>query len=367
MKKLTLNLIVLLLFTSVITKAQTVPERPIQTAVPFLTITPDARAGALGECGAATTADISSIYHNAAKYNFIDSKSGLIISYSPWLSKIANGMMISYLGGFYKINDRQVFSASLKYFSIGEIQFTNQQGQNTTIYNPNEYALDAAYSLKLAEHFSGAIALRFIYSNLSGGATIGTHAGYAAASDLSFYYNKPLTIGDKDATFAWGINFSNLGTKISYGTNMTSFIPMNLKTGVSLKYKFDDYNTLMWTGDINKLMVPTQDSINTENISVVQGIFSSFADAPYGLKEEFHEIMFSTGLEYDYNQRFFIRGGYFYENPNKGDRHYATAGIGLKYNIFNIDFSYLIPIRSQSPLEGTMRFTINFYFGRIQQ
>jgi len=378
MKKLILTATMIISITLNL-KAQNFDELPIYPAVPFLTITPDARGGALSETGAATIPDVSSIYHNPSKYSFIESKAGLIISYSPWLRSIANDMMINYLGGFYKFNDRQAFATSIKYFSVGEIQFTNNLGQNTTIFKPNEFAIDGAYALKLAEKFGGAISLRFIYSNLTGGSSNvpGSHAGIAVASDLSFFYSKNFELSDKNANFAWGINFSNIGTKINYGTNATGFIPSNLKTGVAFTYSFDDFNKIMFALDINKLLVPSSpiyDSNHTaiiagtdlNNTSVVEGIFRSFYDAPNGFKEELHELYYSAGSEYIYNNRFFVRGGYYYEHPKKGDRQYFNLGLGFKYSIFNIDFSYLIPVKSKSALEGTMRFSLNFYFNQKQ-
>lgn len=360
-------------------KAQTFDEIPIYPAVPFLTITPDARGGSLSETGAATTPDVASIYHNPSKYSFIDSKAGIIISYSPWLRSIANDMMINYLGGFYKFNDRQAFAASIKYFSVGEIDFTNNFGDKITVFKPNEFAIDGAYSLKLAENFGGAISLRIIYSNLTGGSSnvTGSHAGFAVASDLSFFYSKNFEISENKANFSWGLNLSNMGSKITYGTNATGFIPSNFKTGAAFTYSFDDFNKIMLALDVNKLLVPSSPIYepNTTNViagtdlnntSVVEGIFRSFYDAPNGFKEELHELYYSTGAEYAYNNRFFIRGGYYYEHPKKGDRQYVNIGLGFKYSIFNIDFSYLIPVVSKSALEGTMRFTLNFYFNKKQ-
>ncbi len=372
MKKLFFLIITVIFANSIY--GQDYDEQIITTAVPFLTITPDARAGAMGDIGAATTPDLTSIFYNSAKYSFINKKSGLQISYSPWLHKIASDMSINYLSGYYKINKTQAFAASLKYFAIGQIQFTNEQGQNTIAYKPNEFALTGAYALRLTDNFSGSIALRFILSSLTGGVSSGasvSHAGIAVAGDLAFFYRKPFDLKNNDAQFNWGINFSNIGTKIDYGSEMRAFIPTNLKTGVGFRYYFDEFNSLELGLDINKLMVPTP-PIYDENLNVIrgtppdasvtEGIFLSFADAPSGMKEEFHEIMWGTGLEYAYNQLFFIRGGLFYENPAKGGRRFFSTGIGFKYNVLNLDFSYLIPIYSHSPLEATMRFTLSFYF-----
>lgn len=374
MKKLSLFL-TLLVFTASSFFAQDYEENIITTAVPFLTITPDARAGAMGDIGAATSADITSIFYNAAKYSFIDKKSGLQASYSPWLNKIASDMSINYLAGYFKINDKQAFAASLKYFSIGEIQFTDQYGNNTIAYKPNEFAVTGAYALRLTEFFAGSISLRAILSDLTGGATSGnvTHAGFAVAGDLAFYYNKPIMLKSKDAVINWGVNFSNIGTKISYGSDLRAFIPTNFKTGIGFKYYFDEFNSLELGIDINKLMVPSP-AIYDENgqvivgtppdVSVTEGIFRSWGDAPSGFKEEIHEIMLGTGLEYGYNDMFFLRGGLFYENPKKGGRRFFSTGVGFKYNVLNLDFSYLVPIYSHSPLEATMRFTLSFYFNK---
>lgn len=360
---------------SVFTYAQEYEENIITTAVPFLTITPDARAGAMGDIGAATSPDITSIFYNAAKYSFIEKKSGLQTSYSPWLNKIASDMSINYLSGFFKINDQQAFAASLKYFRIGSIQFTDQYGNNTIAYSPNEFALTGAYALRLTDYFAGSISLRVILSSLTGGATTGSvsHAGFAAAGDLAFAYNRPVYLKGNDAVISWGVTFSNIGTKISYGSDLRAFIPTNFKTGVGFKYAFDEFNSLELGIDINKLMVPSP-AIYDDNgqvvvgtppdASVTEGIFRSWGDAPNGFSEEIHEVMLGTGLEYAYNDLFFLRGGLFYESPQKGGRRFFSTGLGFRYNVLVLDFSYLVPIYSHSPLEATMRFTLSFYFNR---
>lgn len=383
MKKYKFLVVLMILGTSVFAQYK---EQKITTGVPFLTITPDGRGGSMGDIGAATSTDITSIFYNPAKYSFSEKKSGLQISYSPWLHKIASGMSINYLAGYYKINEQQAFSASLKYFAIGEIIFTDEFGQTLTPFSPNEFALTTAYSMKLTENFSGAIGIKAIYSNLTGNLTsTNTHPGFAAAGDLSFYLHKPIEIKSKDAILSWGINFSNLGTKISYGTFISPFIPANLRTGVGLKYYIDEFNTIEFGIDLNKLLVPTPPIFKTDengnlipssdggyereagldpNVDVTTGIIHSFYDAPNGFSEEIHEIMFGTGVEYAYNSTFFVRGGLFYESPEKGGRRYATTGVGFKFNVFNIDFSYLVPIYSHSPLEATLRFTLSFYFDK---
>ncbi len=344
-------------------------ESIITTAVPFLTIAPDPRGGAMGDLGVATSADISSLYYNAAKYSFMEKISGVQANYSPWLPKIANDMALHYLSGYYKINEKQAFAFSMKYFQIGEIQFTNEYGEYITASKPNEFALTGGYSMLLTDNFSGAISMRFIYSNLTGGVSGAssqlTHAGIAVAGDLAFFYNKPLTIGGKDAVARWGINFQNLGTKISYGTSLRPFIPTNLKTGAGLEYTIDDFNSIAVNLELNKLMVPTPDSTGPHfDMSVTEGIFTSFADAPGGFKEELHEITESFGLEYAYNQMFFIRSGVFYENANKGGRQFLTLGIGFKFSVFELNYSYLVPLYRDNALANTMRFSFGFYFNQ---
>jgi len=367
MKKISLFLLIAIL--SIISQAQDNAESIITTGVPFLGITPDAKGGAMGDVGAATSPDISSIFYNAAKYSFIEKNSGIEISYCPWLRGITSDMSINYASGYFKINDKQVFAASFDYFSIGSIQFTNEFGEVIKAANPREFALNGAYSMLLTKNLSGSIALKFIFSDLTGGVSgyADTHPGIAVAGDLGFYYNKSFYIKNKDVRFNWGINLSNLGTKINYGSSLMPFIPSNFKTGVGGKYNFDDFNSLELSIEMNKLLVPTPDPLNPTgyyDISVAGGIIQSFYDAPGGFKEEMHEIIWSSGLEYAYNNMLFLRGGVFYENPDKGGRRFVSTGIGFKYNVFTIDFSYLIPVYSQSPLANTMRFTLSFYFDK---
>ncbi len=376
MKKISL-LTLLLIITASFFYAQNYEELKITTGVPFLTINPDARGGSMGDIGAATSADLTSIFYNPAKYSFSEKNSGFLISYSPWLQKITSDMSINYISGFFKTNENQAFAMSLKYFRIGQIDFTDVNGDFITAYSPNEFALTGAYSLKLGNNFSGAVGLKVIYSNLTGGISQGelTHAGVAVAGDLAFYLHQPITIKNKDAIFSWGINLSNIGTKISYGTYIRPFIPSNLRTGIAFKYIFDEFNTLEFGIDLNKLMVPTpptyddNDSLvngSNPDINVTEGIIRSFYDGQ-DFTEEMHEIMLGTGLEYCYNQTFFLRSGLFYESPYKGGRRYITTGLGFRFNVFNIDFSYLIPIYSHSPLEATLRFTLAFYFDKNVQ
>ncbi len=371
----------------------------IQTAVPFMTITPDSRAGALGEVGVATSPDINSQNWNPAKYPFIESEGGVALSYTPWLRKLINDINLAYLVGFYKFGDRQVVSASLRYFSLGQIVFTNNYGTPQGVYVPNEFAVDAGYSRLLTDRFSGGIVFRFIRSDLTGGVyingTTASRAAIAIAGDLAFYYrNTDLVLGSRDGTLGLGVNISNMGNKVAYTeTSDKTFLPINLKLGGALTIDMDDYNSITFMADLNKLLVPTppiyaKDSlggtliVNGEkvieygrdpNIPTPVGMVQSFYDAPGVLmedgsrsvfREEFNEIMFGLGLEYWYREQFAIRAGYFYEHETKGNRKYFTLGVGLKLNVFELDFSYLVPVKQNNPLANTLRFTLGFEFGK---
>ena len=347
----------------------------IQTVVPFLTIAPDSRAGAMGDVGVATSPDIFSMHWNPAKYAFIDGEGGFGIGYSPWLRSLISDINISYLSGYYRIDDKQVVSASLLYSSLGEILFTDNVGNEMMVFRANEFSVDGAYSRKLSKEFSGAIALRFIYSNLTGGhytGTTETKPGISFAADVSFYYVKEISISGKDAEISAGTNLSNLGAKMSYTDgDDPDFIPMNFKLGGGTSIFLDRYNKLGAFIDLNKLLVPTPPIRDIEgniidgkdpNVSVPVAIFQSFTDAPGGFKEEMKEISYSLGLEYLYNNQFAIRGGYFHEHASKGNRKYFTAGAGLKMSVFSLDFSYLMPVVSNHPLARTLRFSLSFDF-----
>ena len=354
----------------------------ITTAVPFLTITPDSRAGAMGDVGAATTPDVNSLHWNPAKYAFTNENFGIALSYTPWLRKLTGDMSLNNLSSFFRINNRQTIGLSLTYFTIGQIQFTNINGDPLIAFNPNEFSVNGAYALKLSEHISGAVAMRFIYSNLTGGISAPgggeSHPGLAAGGDLAFFYTKDLSIKDKLANLSLGINISNLGNKISYGATTESFIPSNMKIGAAFTTHLDDYNSFMFAFDINKLLVPTL-PIYDDNGDILKGqdpdvavptaIIHSFYDAPWGVKEELHELMYSVGIEYWYVQKFAVRAGYFHEHAFKGNRKYVTAGIGLSLNVFALDFSYLIPVSSsgQHPLAETMKFTLGFKIGKNKE
>lgn len=349
----------------------------IVTAVPFLLITPDARAGSMGDAGVAVQPDGNTMSINPSKLTFLDKPYGFAVSYSPWLKSLVPDINLAYLSGFYKLDDARVIGASLRYFSLGEIQFVDVNQQDQGIFNPSEFAFDLTYAQKFGESFSLGTAVRYIYSNLSSGQFIGgqeRHAGSALAVDVSAYYQQPAVLMGGDAIVSGGINISNIGTKMSYVEieGYQNFLPTNLKIGGASTFLIDDYSQLTFALDFNKLLVPTQPvySENGEIIagkdpdrSVPAGIFGSFSDAPGGFKEELKEINIAVGIEYWYNQQFAFRTGYFYENPSKGDKRYFTVGAGLKYNVFNMDFAYLMANTQKSPLANTLRFSLLFNFG----
>ncbi|MCF8459492.1 MAG: type IX secretion system outer membrane channel protein PorV [Flavobacteriales bacterium] len=385
-------------------RADDIQLNTITTAVPFLMISPDARAGAMGDVGAATDADGASIHWNPAKMAFIDNKMGFAVSYTPWLRALVPDINLAYISGYGKIGKKgqQTLSGSLRFFSLGSIQFTDNNGTSIGNFTPSEFSLDVSYARKLSREFSGGISLRYIYSNLTGGINVGgadTKAAQTAAADISFYYktNKVEIAGKKTAISA-GINISNIGGKVAYTqTNEEDFIPINFRFGVGFKYFADDRNSIGVYFDINKLMVPTPPTygknqyINDElpqgdsigqlnnpanldptyqqiiagkdpNRSVPNGMFTSFADAPGGSAEELREINLAIGLEYWYNKLFAIRAGYFHEHYSKGNRQFFTVGAGIRYNVFGLDFAYLIPTTQRNPLENTLRFTLTFDF-----
>jgi len=351
----------------------------IQTVVPFLTIAPDSRAGGMGDAGVATSPDVYSMHWNPAKFAFIDGKGGVGLSYSPWLRNLVPDINIAYLSGYKRLDSRQVLSGSLIYSSLGDVPFTDDFGNLERTFKPNEFAIDAGYARLFSEKISGSIAFRFIYSNLTGGAYSGgvaTKPGTSFASDISGYYIDQISIFRKDATLGFGVNFSNIGSKMSYSDAQTSdFIPMNMRIGSSANIELDNYNSITATIDLNKLLVPTPPIYDSSgeiidgkdpNVSVPVAIFQSFYDAPGGFKEEMHEIMYSFGLEYWYNKQFAIRGGYFHENETKGNRKYFTTGAGFRLNAFTLDFSYLIPMTQNHPLARTLRFSLSFDFNALR-
>lgn len=354
-------------------KTSTTGANAITTGVPFLTIAPDSRAGAMGDAGVATSPDINSQAWNAAKYAFATSDMGVALSYTPWLRNLVSDINLAYLVGYKRLDDQQTMSASLRYFTLGDISFMSEYGDPTGTQKPNEFAIDFGYTRLLSDNFSGAVAIRYIRSDLTGGQMVNgveTHAGNSYAADVAFYYQNEIRVNHKTSVIAAGINISNIGSKISYTDGATKdFIPTNLKLGLSYKTELDKYNTLTFAFDANKLLVPTPDTANVDivtglgaNISPIAGIFKSFSDAPGGAKEEFKEINFSVGTEYWYNNQFALRAGFFYEDPTKGNRKFFTAGAGLKMNVFALDFSYLLPVAQNNPLANTLRFTLSFDF-----
>lgn len=348
----------------------------VYTAVPFLLITPDARAGSMGEAGVAVQPDANTMSINPSKLAFLEKPYGFSASYSPWLKSLVPDINLAYISGFYKLDARSAIGASLRYFSLGQIQLTDPSGLDNGIANPNEFAFDLTYSKRFGEDFSLGTTARYIYSNLNSAQVSGIQSarpGKAIAVDVSAYYKKPTILFAKDAILSAGLNISNIGTKMSYSDGGAEyFLPTNLKLGAASTIIIDDYSQFTFALDFNKLMAPTEPIRDSNgNIisgkdtdrSVLSGMFGSFADAPGGFSEEVKEISIGAGAEYWYNQQFALRAGYFYEAPEKGDRRYFTLGAGLKYNVFNIDFAYLIANPQKSPLANTLRFSLLFNFG----
>lgn len=362
-------------------------RRVITTAVPFMTIAPDARSGAMGDVGSAISPDANSAHWNASKLALIDKKYGFSLAYTPWLGKIINDMSISYLSGYYKLSREQAVAMSLRYFDLGDIFFTDEFGVNNGQFSPREIAIDATYARLLAENFSIGVALRYIHSNLTGNfssSTIEARPGNSVAADISMFWSKDLLFSGANSNVAFGGSITNIGAKLSYSDeNNKDFIPTNLRLGTAFKTNLDPFNTLTIALDFNKLMVPSPpvyvfndngslavDANGNKIIArgkdpergLLSGIFGSFADAPDGFKEEIHEIMIGLGMEYWYNNIFAARLGYFYENAKKGNRKYFTMGVGFRYQVFGIDFAYLVPTEQNHPLSETLRFTLIFDF-----
>ncbi|MCX6243349.1 MAG: type IX secretion system outer membrane channel protein PorV [Bacteroidetes bacterium] len=375
-----LLVLVCFLFTS-----RTFPQgNPITTAVPFLLIAPDARGGGMGDAGVSTSADVYSLFWNPAKYAFCDKDFGFGIGYVPWLRGLVNDIGLASVAGFKKFGDKQAIAMSLRYFSMGTVTFTNETGQELGDVKPNEWTIDATYARKFTPAFSGAVAARFIYSNLVPVKYIeNVRPGTSVAADIALYYHKELEI--KGLTGAWisaGLDISNIGSKISYSSSSVTrdFIPTNFRIGPTFTMDIDEYNRMSIGVDFNKLLVPTPpiyatDSVGNPikgeiakgmdpNVSPVTGMIQSWYDAPGGFQEEMQEWTISPLIEYWYNKLFSIRMGYFYENKNKGDRQFFTIGAGLRYNVFGLDFSYLVPVKNNNPLQNTMQFTLLFNFDK---
>jgi hypothetical protein len=369
---------------------------PVETTVPFLTIAPESRGGGMADIGAATTPDVNSMHWNPAKYAFIDNKFGASFSYTPWLHSLVNDINLAYLSGYYKLGQQHTLAATLRYFSLGEVEFRNDQAELIKQAKPFEMAFDVAYARVFGKHISGGLAFRYINSNLASGATVNgvdSKPGWSLAVDASTFYTNNIKLGSKDAKLSFGLNISNIGKKISYGDDLhKEFIPTNMRLGGALAIDLNEYNSFTFAVDLNKLLVPTQpvywpDSLDNNgnkvirdgmdpNVSVVSGIFQSFYDAPgvpksngsrSVFKEELQEVTYAIGVEYWYHKQFAIRGGYFHENQYKGNRKFFTLGLGLRLNVFGIDFSYLVPTNANNPLANTLRFTLIFDFGATKK
>ncbi len=354
---------------------------PVHTAVISQTITPDARAGGMGEVGAATDPDVASQYWNPAKYPFCISRSGVTMGYTPWLRQLVNDMNIANLTGYYRIGDYSAVSASMHYFSLGEV-YTNFPEDGSTASDdamtikPYEMSFDVAYSLMLSEKFSLGAGVRFLLSDMSYTATEETSATTAFAADLACYYQNYVNIGQRECQLGLGLYLRNIGSKMSFaGSNRSEFIPTNMRLGASLMIPINEYNRFTIAADANKLLVPTrpikndgetdqeyQTRLDDEyyNVGSISGIFKSFSDAPGGFKEELEEVQWSIGAEYTYNDRFSLRGGYHHEAENKGNRKYFTVGAGFRMSAFSLDASYVIATAKSNPLDQTLRFSLNF-------
>lgn len=378
----------------------------ITTAMPFLAITPDSRVGGMGDAGTALSANSSSIYWNTSMLIFAEKKGEIGLSYTPWLRQLTKDIHLSYLSGYSKIGKRHAVGGSLRFFSLGEITFTDNSGNVIRDDKPSEFEIAGAYAFRLSDRLAIGLNGKFAYSNLTGGLTVGgidTKAGIAGAADLSLsYVNDDLKLGGYRSTYSFGLTINNIGNKVAYSnasSNVRDFLPMNLKIGNALKMNFDDYNALTFSIDIQKLLVPTPALYNSANgelisgkssdVGIINGMVQSFYDAPgtpekdangnyvkqdgkyvirkgSKFKEELSEINIGAGMEYWYNNLFALRAGYFFEAPNKGSRQFANFGFGLKYNMFGFDFSYLLAFKRQSPLANTLRFTLRITFGDKQ-
>jgi hypothetical protein len=377
----------------------------IITAVPFLRIVPDARFGAMGDVGIAMPSDPNSMHFNASNLSFAPKDFSVSATFTPWLRALGlNDVFLAYLSGYKHIDFSQTIGVSLRFFSLGQIQYTDEQGNPLQTVRPNEFELAFAYSRKLGKFFSAGLSAKYIFSNLGTGAVSGGQnmmPAHGFAADLSFMYRQPLKIAKQEAIFGMGLVFSNLGTKISYTQSANrDYIPANLGLGFSFEYNFDKHNSIVIGLDINKLLVPTPvrrlqydedgaiitdangDPIINPNYdadangiadykeqSVPAAIFTSFGDAPGGAGEEFSELMWSVGIEYWYNKQFAVRFGHYNEHKFKGNRKFFTVGLGIRYKIFNINFSYLIPSQAgqRNPLDNTLRFSLIFDFGKAPE
>jgi hypothetical protein len=352
----------------------------VTTAVPFLRIDPDARAGGMGDVGIASPTDANGVYMNPAKMAFIDKDYGFAVSFTPWLKALVNDIYLASITGYIKVKKQQTLAVSLRYFSLGNIQFTDENGTNLNQFRPNEFAVDVHYARILGKNFALAASLRFIYSNLAGGQQVSglpVSAGMAGSGDISWYYRKKFKENEEhkmEHEFAAGMYVSNIGSKISYtSSTVKDFIPTNLGVGFGYTLNIDKHNSIGAYADFNKLLVPTPDTADANRNGIydfrekssITGIFSSFTDAPGGVAEEFRQITMSFGAEYFYSKQFGVRLGYFYEPYTNGGRQYLTAGLTVKYSIVGLHFSYLIPTTIQrNPLDNTLRFSLLFDFAK---
>ena len=369
-------------------------QNTIITAMPFLSIVPDARSSAMGDVGIAINPDANALYFNASNLVFADHDFGFSLTYTSWLKALGlDDIFLGYLSAYKKIDDKQTLGFGLRYFSMGSLQYTDENGNSLQTVKPYELAADIAYARKLGTNFSLGLTLKYVMSNLGAGTTAGGASlkpAHAFATDLSMTYNKALKVAKKNAVFSAGLVLKNLGTKVSYtNAGAQDFLPANLGIGAAFTIFPYDKNSLTFAFDVNKLLVPTPISayskdedgnvINNPSYdenkdglpdykqqSMVASVFSSFGDAPGGAEEELNELMFSAGLEYWYNKQFAVRCGYYYEHQNKGNRQFFSVGVGVKYKIFNFNFSYLIPTTKDqvSPLDNTLRFSLLFNFGK---
>lgn len=350
---------------------------PIVTSVISQSIAPDARAGGLGDVGAATDPDVNSQAWNPAKYPFCISRAGVSIDYTPWLRSIVNDIDLAYLVGYYRLGDYQALSASVRYFSLGSVMTDDP---NMTV-KPYEMAFDVAYSRMLSERFSAAVALRYMYSDMSGHYDDQVTAGSAFAADIACYYNNYVMMGNRECQIAFGVNLSNIGSKINYGEDYSYFIPTNLRIGLNYMIPLNEYNRISFCADINKLLVPSkplqednetdedfQDRVQREyyDVSSISGMFKSFSDSPNGFKGELEEVQWSVGAEYTYNDKFTVRAGYHHESESQGNRKYFTFGAGFRMSVFSIDAGYVWSTAASNPLDQTLRVSLAFDFDGIR-
>lgn len=371
---------------SVIISGQDPDRRVITTAVPFLNFAPDSRHSAMGDVGVATSPDANSAHWNSGKLAFVEDDLGFSLSYSPWLGKLVNDMSLSYLTGFKKIDEVSAFGFDLRYFNMGDIQLTDELGNPLGEFNPRDIAIGGTYSRKLSQNFGLGISARFIHSNLSGNissvAGSESKAGISVGADVGLYYEKPIFAGARDGVWSWGLAITNIGPKITYNSaEDLDYIPTNFRLGTAYQINFDPNNSLTFAFDVNKLLVPTPPIYKTNedgtlatgpngeliiepgngkdpNRALISGMFGSFADAPGGFSEEMKEFILSFGVEYEYAEKFALRTGYFYENPDKGGRRYFTLGLGMDIKRIGFDFSYLVPQVQNHPLAETLRFSL---------